>query len=175
MRIYVDLDNVLVNPVLVGDRGGVRIDPRPGADRFLSSLARRGDLCLLTASDPHHAQYGLKSLGSAGRLFRHAITRRELAPVEEQIRVVLGADVGEEARARLWASIAPIAPPGVVFDDFPVGSGMFLLKATAVGIGPERWIQVEAFTAGRPDWNGLAKAYEEFKLRFVSARRSVTA
>lgn len=173
MRIYVDLDNVLVNPVLL-DRGRVRIDPRPGADRFLAALARHGRLCLLTASNPYHAHHGLKALGSAGGLFAHAITRRELAPIEEQLRVVLGANVGEEERARLWSSIQPLAAPGVVFDDYPAGSGMYLLKATAVGIGPGHWIQVEAFN-GQPDRDGLAKAYEEFKLRFLPARRRVTA
>jgi hypothetical protein len=172
MRIYVDLDNVLVNPV-VEPRGMVRIHPRPGADRFLSSLARRGEMWLLTASDPFHAKNGLKSLGSAAKTFTGIITREDLAPVEEQLQIVFAADLNEVDRSRLWATIPPIAPRGVVFDDFPVGSEMFLVKSTAVGIGPEQWIQVEPFTSIHPDKNGLGKAYEEFKRRFGLGNKNV--
>jgi len=170
MRIYCDLDNVLVHPVLGGPLKDqvIRIVPRPNADWFLRKLAGQGDVWLLTASCCGHPGRALRVLGPSTNVLSGVISREHLAPVEEQIRVVQEAGVGEQERRELWSLIRPIAPPGVVFDDFPVGSDMFLLKATAVGIGPEHWVQVEHFGEGRPDNGGLRRAYAEFRRRFGS-------
>lgn len=174
-RIYVDLDNVLVRSVMGGPfmHYGVQIVPRPDAEWFLRKLAGHGEPWLLTASSGDHPRRALRALGpSALRHFSGLITREDLAIVEAQIQVVLTARVDESERRGLWSLIDPIAPPGFVFDDFPVGSDVFALKATAVGIGPERWIQVESFDTENPDRGGLRKAYAEFCSRLGTRSRS---
>lgn len=174
MRIYSDLDNVLINPVMGGPalEDVVRIVPRPDAEWFLSKLARHGELWMLTLSAGDHPGNALRALGPrAARFFSGVISREDMELVAEQIKVIQEADVSPAERAELWSLVRPIAPPGVVFDDFPVGSEMFVLKATAVGIGPEHWIEVEDFAEGRPDRGGLRKAYAEFRRRFGSGTR----
>lgn len=183
MRIYTDLDNVLINPVMGGRDGYsvVGIVPRPEAEWFLSKLASYGELWLLTASAGDHPFRGLRTISPRARdYFAGFITREDLALVEEQIQVVKNARVSREERLELWGLIQPIAPPGPIFDDYPVGSRMFEMKATAVGIGPEDWIQVEKFDQGMPDRQGLRKAYAEFKRRYgvgtqMAGRREVYA
>lgn len=171
MRLYADLDHTLINTVVDAQDRILRIEPRPGVDRFLASLARHGELWLLTASERTYALGALDVLGPAARAFSGAIFREDLEPVAAQIRAVLGANVEEGVRQELWGLVQPIAPSGVVFDDFPVDSEMFLLKATAVSAAPEDWIQVEPFATGRPDRGGLAKAYSEFRARFQTGPR----
>jgi hypothetical protein len=166
MRLYTDLDDVLVHPVLGGPMDDVvGIIPRPGVDRFIRDLSRHGDVWLLTASMRGHAERALRTIASAARLLAGVITREDLAPVEEQILVVETAVVDEATRRELWSLIEPVAPPGFVFDDYPVGSGMFILKATAVGIGPESWIRVEPFLGKSGPDDGLRRAYMEFRRR----------
>lgn len=169
MRIYTDLDNVLVNPVMGGPQGYdvLRIVPRPEAEWFLAKLAGLGELWLLTASAGDHPWRALRTITpDFAKYFSGYITREQLAFIEEQIHVVKSAHVDPETRRELWSLIQPIGEPGVVFDDYPVGSRMFTMKATAVGIGPEDWIQVEPFAEGSPDRGGLRKAYAEFKRRY---------
>lgn len=176
MRLYCDLDNVLVNPVMGGPlmQDVVRIVPRPDAEWFLRKLARHGELWLLTASYGGHPARAIRALGpAAARHFSGFITREDLAPVEAQIRVVQSAPVDERERTELWSLVRPLVPPGVVFDDYPVGSDIFVLKATAAGIGPEHWIQVEAFSDDSPDRGGLRRAYAEFRRRFGTGTRSL--
>ncbi len=173
MRLYTDLDNVLINPVMGGPflEDVVRIEKRPDAEWFIEKLSRRGELWLLTSSMEVHARRALRVLGPVARRFSGVITREDLSFVEAQIRVVMDARVAEEERAELWSLVRPIAPRGPVFDDFPVGSDMFILKSTAVGIGPEGWIEVEPFTTERPDRGGLRRAYAEFRARFGNGTR----
>lgn len=168
MRIYVDLDHTLVNPVVDEEFPYEVVDiiPRPGAYEFLTRLRKHGEPWLLTASERRHAARALEVLGPAAERFAGVLSREDLWPVEAQIHVVESAVVEDHERAALWKLIEPVAPPGPVFDDFPVGSPMYLLKSYAVGIGPERWIQVEPFVEGFPDRGGLAKAYNEFIRRF---------
>ena len=168
MKIYTDLDHVLVNPVMGGPDGldVVRIIPRPDAEWFLSKLASRGELWLMTASAGDHPWRALSTITpDFAKYFSGYITREQLAFIEEQIHVVRSAQVDPETRRELWGLIQPLAEPGIMFDDYPVGSSMFNLKATAIGIGPQEWIQVEAFDSRGPDRSGLRKAYQEFKRR----------
>ena len=174
MRIYCDLDNVLIHPVVDPKGNVVKIHPRPEADWFLSNLAQHGEVVLLTASSGDHPVRALRKLGKAASHLSGVITREDLVPIEEQIKVVQEADVDAATRRELWSQIQPIAPPGVIFDDYPVGSGMFVLKATAVGIGPEGWIQVDAYDPRKTDRGGLRRAYREFLRRF-GRRRGVVA
>jgi hypothetical protein len=170
MRIYVDLDNTLANPVLGGPSGDdvIRIEPRPGAAWFLRNLQRHGEPWLLTAGSFAHARRSLAILGpSVERRLQGVIPYESLGPIEKQIKMAVSPDLSDQDRFELWRAIEPIAPKGVVFDDFPVGSTMFVLKAKAVGIGPQWWIRVEPFTTEQPDQGGLRKAYAEFVSRFV--------
>lgn len=169
MRIYTDLDHVLINPVINPISGTVvEIIPRPDVEWFLENLAREGELWLLTAADDVHAEAALDLIGPASAYLSGMISATDLYPVSKQLGMILDAQgLSEEDVQELAAQIPPIAEQGVIFDDFPVGSEMFWLKSSAVGIGPERWIQVDAFSNEFPDQGGLRKAYEEFVTRFL--------
>lgn len=169
MRIYTDLDNVLINPVLDPITGAVvEIIPRPDVEWFLEMLARQGELWLLTAAQDYHAESALAIIGPASENITGIISAQDLYPVSRQVEMIFDAQgLSDEDRAQLANEIPPIMPPGVIFDDYPVGSGMFWMKSSAVGIGPERWIQVEAFSDESPDRGGLRKAFEEFEARFL--------
>jgi NLI interacting factor-like phosphatase len=166
MRIYLDLDETLIGNTLDREGNSIAIHPRPGAPWFIRTMAQHGDLWLLTAAAEEHAKRGLRKLGPEARRFKGAITREDLEPVEKQVDIVLTPGVSDEVRMELWNKIKPIAPPGIVFDDFPVGSKMYATKSRAVGINDDRWIQVEAFQPGIPDHQGLKRAYSEFLGRF---------
>lgn len=167
MRIYTDLDETLIANVLDSKRNVVDMIPRPGVQWFLRTLAQHGDLWLITAANAEHARLALKKLGKDARLFKGIITRENMRPVEEQIEVVLETPgLTEEQRATLWEEIQPIAPPGVIFDDFPVGSSIWAMKSKAVGINEDKWINVEPYFPGSPDNQGLKRAYSEFVARF---------
>lgn len=167
MRIYLDLDHTLVNPV-TDKRGNVTaIIRRPGVTEFLEKLSRDGDLWLLTAAERGHAERALSVLWPASKHFRGIITIEDMALIEEQNMVIFQEPgLSNAQRMDLWDEIKPIAPPGVMFDDFPAGSSMYLLKAAAIGIGPDRWIQVEHFSSQHKDKGGLKKAYADFRKRF---------
>lgn len=167
MLLYTDLDNTLINPVV--DRHGnvVKIIPRPGAQEFLTKLSRDGDLLMLTAASREHAKRGLEILKPASRLFKGVISIEDMAPVEEQLDVVFNEPgLTDEQRLRLLRDIRPIAPPGAMFDNYPVGSSIYYLKAGSIGIGPEQWVEVEHFGDGKDDHGGLKKAYADFRRRF---------
>ena len=142
-RLYVDLDNTLI----CGDVGDnqVVVYKRPGATRFLRWLASFGDVFLLTHGTREHAKKSLEVTGF-GSFFKGVIAREDLS------RVTPGKG-------------PKIASRGYMFDDFPVGSWLYDLKATAIGIGPEHWIQVDYFGPGAPDEGGLAKAAKELARR----------
>lgn len=169
MRIYTDLDNVLINPVLDPiTQAVVEIIPRPDVTWFLESLAREGEIWLLTAAEDCHAYSALNLIGPAADLFTGILTAQDLYPVSRQVEMIFDAEgLSERDRSELMSQVPPITDPGIIFDDYPIGSGMFWLKSSAAGIGPERWIEVEPFTSDNPDRGGLRKAYEEFSARFL--------
>jgi len=167
MRIYTDLDETLVGNILDGEGNSVAIVPRPGAQWFLRTLSNHGDVWLITWATMQHAREALGKLGREARLLKGIITRESMKPVVEQIEVVTETPgLTDEQRATLWNEIMPIAEPGVVFDDFPVGSSLWGIKSRAVGINEDKWIQVDPFLPGTPDQQGLKRAYSEFVARF---------
>lgn len=166
MRIYVDLDETLIANVV---RGGEVVDilPRPGVGWFLRTLSQHGDLWLLTAAHSSHAKRALKKIGPDAKRFKGILTREDMEPVEEQIAVVLETHgLTNEQRMALWEEIKPIAIPGVMFDDFPVGSALWAMKSKSIGIDESKWIQVEPYYPGKADRQGLKNAYSEFVARF---------
>lgn len=169
MRIYIDLDETLIANVTNPAGEVIKIIPRPGVAWFLRTLSQHGELWLLTAAHSSHAKRALRKLGREAGLFKGMITREMLEPIEEQIAVVLETPgLTDEQRLDLWDMIQPIARPGIMFDDFPVGSSMWALKSKAIGIGndEDKWIQVEPSLYGRADRQGLKRAYSEFVSRF---------
>lgn len=168
MRIYTDLDNVLINPVLEeGTETVIEIIPRPDVKWFLEALAREGEVWLLTAAEDAHAEKALEIIGPGSENIQGIMTAEDLYPVSCQVEMIFDAQgLSDDNRVELLSKIPPIAPAGVIFDDYPIGSGMFWLKSRAVGIGPEKWIQVEPYSDETPDREGLRKAFEEFTTRF---------
>lgn len=168
--IYIDMDNVLIAPIVdpIKDEP-VDLLVRPGVKGFLESLSAYGDLKLLSAASFSWVKIGLRAIGPVVRIFKDVFSGEDLFPIAQQIDVVDKAQgLTPEDRQELYQSIEPILPPGVMFDDFPVGSGMYRLKGIAIGImflNPNLWIQVESFSPTEPDRDGLAKAYEEFQKR----------
>lgn len=138
-NFYVDLDNTLISGEQEGSQ--VVVYKRPGAHRFLNNLRKIGNVTLVTHGTRDHAREALRVTG-LGKHFRRVICREDLD------RVVPG--VGPA-----------LAPPGYMFDDYAVGSWLFDLKTTALGIGANFWIQVEKFSTEHPDRDGLKKALAE--------------
>lgn len=166
MRIYVDLDETLIANVVSGDEV-VDIIPRPGMQWFLRTLSQHGDLWLLTKGNMPHVRQAFKKMGKITRLFKGIISHETMRPIEEQIEVVvMTPGLTDEERQELWQSIPPIAPPGIHFDDFPFNSPIGALKSKTIGIGPERWIEVDQYLPGQADHQGLKQAYAEFVARF---------
>lgn len=167
MRIYTDLDHTLINPV-VDDLGQVvDVVVRPGAHEFIKKLARDGDLWLLSLGSRLHVENALDELGSSALLFKGLITREDMLPVEERVQSILETPgLSDDDRYYLWRDIPARYPPGPMFDNFPVGSDIYLIKAPTIGISKEEWIEVESFESGKPDRNGLGKAYAEFRKRY---------
>lgn len=172
--IYVDMDNVLIAPIIdLVTEQPIDLIVRPGVEEFLQSLNRYGDLYLLTAATSGWARQVLVRVGPVVRLFKQVITGEDLFPIAHQIDVIRKVTKSQNSREELYRTIEPILPPGVVFDDFPVGSDMFLLKGIATGIAylnPHLWIQVDGFFPDRPDQGGLVKAFQEFRKRNASWR-----
>jgi hypothetical protein len=166
MRIYVDLDETLIANVV---RNGEVVDviPRPGMQWFIKTLSQHGDLWLLTKGNMAHVQQAFEKMGKAPGLFKGIISHETMVPIEEQIDVVVRTPgLTDDQRLELWESIPPIAPPGIHFDDYPFESPIGALKSKTIGIGPDQWIEVEPYTPGQLDRQGLKKAYSEFVARF---------
>lgn len=170
MRLYSDLDETLIGNV-VNENGQIeRIIPRPHAQWFIKTLASQGDLWLLTLGTRDHAEDAMRVLRPASRLFRGMITREDMVPVEDQLLVIFdtpGLTMFDQET--LLNEVKPIAPPGIVFDDYSFGSAIGLLKSKSVGIDSQHWIRVEAFGPGKPDRDGLKKGYEKYSQRFPAA------
>lgn len=165
MRIYTDLDNVLINPVIDPVMEEViSIIPRPDVDWFLGTLAKHGELWLLTLANRAHAERALQLTGTEH--FSGIISAEDLTHVAQLLDMIMKAEgLSDEDRGQLISEIPKVGPPGMVFDDYGVGSDVQLVKSAAVGIGPESWIEVEPFVTGSPDRKGLRKAYQEFQRR----------
>lgn len=162
MRIYIDLDETLIANGFAGE-----ITPRPGVQWFLRTMAQHGDIWLLTKGNMPHVEQAFQKLGKITRLFKGVISHETMMPIEEQIEVVVQTPgLTDEQRMDLWDSIPPIAPPGVHFDDYPFNSPIGALKSKTIGIGPEKWIEVEPYNADQVDHQGLKAAYSEFVARF---------
>jgi hypothetical protein len=167
MRIYTDLDETLIGNVLGPAGQSIDIVLRPGVQWFLRTLSNHGTLWMITAANSAHAEQALRKLGRDARLFNGMITREDMEPVEEQIKVVLETPgLTDEQRLALWHEIKPIEKPGIIFDDFPVGSSLWAMKSKAIGIDETKWIQVDPYHPGQADRQGLKRAYSEFVARF---------
>lgn len=164
--IYLDLDNTL--GVGVEKRGELVFEVRPDTPWFVDAMARYGDLWLLSWATRDWVRDAFTALGRTASRFRGVISRENLQVVRRQMDVVEGAPgLSDGDRLDLYRQIAPIAAPGVVFDDFHLGSDFHRLKTLAVGtflMGPHGWIRVESYGAGGPD-GGLRDAYREFQRR----------
>lgn len=141
--LWTDLDNTLISGVPDGSR--VYVQRRPGARKFIEHLTRLGDVGLCTHGVREHADLALKTIGLTDA-FKQIISREDLDKVVPGVGPCLGR-------------------PGFMFDDFPVGSWLYDLKATALGISPGLWIQVDYFGPGSPDRDGLRKGYMELMRR----------
>lgn len=161
MRIYVDLDNVLIDSI-IAPNGTEALDiiVRPDTPWFLRRLKDHGKVWLLTAAERGHVAHAFRVMGSTANIFQGVLSREDLEPVEKNVIRALS---GEGS----WKDVRPIAPRGVMFDDYPVNSLMYLVKGNAIGIDPSRCIQVEPFHLDRPEKGGLRKAYAEFTRQFV--------
>lgn len=142
-NFYVDLDNTLISGE--PQETQVVVYKRPGSHRFLNTLRGFGNVTLLTHGTIDHATEALRVTGLS-RHFKRILSREDLD--------------------RVKPGVGPrLAPPGYMFDDMPVGHWLYELKATALGIGPDLWIQVEKFSSEYPDKGGLRKALAELVRR----------
>jgi hypothetical protein len=168
--IYVDMDETLLSAVVQGPPGQeeiVGVVVRPGAQRFLENLSRHGPLVLLTLGNQPYARWAIDHLGAAAGLFQKLVTYERLERIHEQARrIARRYPFGSRSANQAALAIRPILPPGVVFDDSPVGTDRFFTKIRAVGIPVSWYIQVAPFQPDRPDGRGLEDAYREYLERF---------
>lgn len=147
--------------------GGYSITKRPGVDQFIRSLSSHGELYVLSHATRDHVLNALEAIGDSSHAFQGILSREDLQPVIDQLEIVTSEPgLSERERSRLIMEIPPIAPRGVMFDDFPPRSWMYSIKATALGIDERHWIQVAPFNDLKPDRRGLEKAYQEYLRRF---------
>lgn len=167
--IYVDFDDTLIHPET--DRRGrvIRIHPRPHAGEFLLRLSRHAPVYILSHAYLEHVMENLPLLGPDVGVVEGVLAREDLQPVIEQVEEILWSGASEQAQERALQKITPIAPAGVMFDDQPVGSYLYKVKASALGIGPGMWIQVKPYNPPTPNDTGLERAYQKFKRMFVGA------
>jgi hypothetical protein len=164
--IFVDIDETMISAQM--RRGGeLSITKRPGVDQFIRSLSGHGELYVLSHATRDHVLNALEVIGDSSRSFQGILSREDLKPVIDQLDIIFSEPgLSNLERDRLVMEIPPIAPRGVMFDDFPPKSEMYAIKATALGIDERHWIQVEAFNDLKPDRGGLGKAYQEYLRRF---------
>lgn len=163
--IYSDMDNVLVGPIKNRQGELIGAEIRPDAAWFLETLSRYGDVALLTSANRTWANYVLEELGPAAKFLKNVYTVEDLYPVALALEMIDRAGLSQRDKEELYGQVAPILSPGVVFDDYPVGSWMYWLKGLATGIAninPRMWIEVEPFEAGMRDRGGLRRAFAEF-------------
>lgn len=169
--IYTDLDQVLIAPIIdpVTDLP-VDLVVRPDVAWFLESISRYGELCLLSSANLDWVNFALQRLGAARKFITRVYTISDLYPIALRLEMIDKVK-DESDREQLDAQVPPLLTPGVIFDDYPVGSWMYRLKAIATGIAsidPLMWIEVAPFTSTAPDVGGLRQAFQEFLKRNVS-------
>jgi len=164
--IYVDLDATLIDSDVDELGNVVHIEARPGAARFLQKLSKHGDLFLLTHAMRPHVKNAFRVIGKSSKLFVGVISREDMEPVIEQIDYIVNDPrLTDEEKGMLYQEIRPLSPRGYVFDDQPVGSELYLLKAATVGAKPNDWIKVRPFKRGRTGGQELDRAYREYLRR----------
>lgn len=175
--IYVDLDGVLIasvrNPLTDLPEN---IVVRPDTSWFLETLSRYGELCLLSSAEPEWVESALAQIGDAARWFSQIYTLSDLYPIALRLEMIEKVEDARD-RAELHAQVPSILPPGVLFDDWPKESWMYLLKGLATGIAsldPSLWIEVEAFQIAVPDAGGLRRAFQEFLKRNSSWKKDLS-
>ncbi len=159
--LYVDLDATLIHS------DDTAIYPRPGAAEFLCRLAGHGDVYILSHATLPHVHRALPYLGRGSEYLSGLFSREDLQPVIDQLDSLTSTTLPKADLKRLRASIPPLFPAGVIFDDQPVGSDPYFMKSTALGIGGDLWIQVPAYTRVNLNDNALEQAYKKFYRRFV--------
>lgn len=168
LPLYVDLDGTLA----VTEQRFLRSDLvhiRPNADKFLRSLGDHGPVFILSHATLPHVERCLDLIPGSRDLLSGIFSREDLQPVEEIVDEIMQGSpwLTERQVEMLEGRIVPIAPPGVVFDDQPVGSYYYVLKSSAIGIGPRLWIKVQSYSKPNPKDEGLARAYTKFRNTFV--------
>ena len=162
MITYVDLDQTLIYAKEDASHRVVSITVRPGASTFLYQLAKLGDVVLLTHAMRDHAMRGLEAIGPAAKVFRAVLSREDLQPIIDQIEAIDSTPgLRDRDRLQLYREIPPIAPPGFMVDDWEVGSWMFWIKATAIGIRRAQWIHVRRYELYQTNGSALKQAYFE--------------
>ncbi len=161
--IYTDLDATLIHS------DDTAIYPRPGAAEFLRRLAGHADVYILSHATLPHVQRALPYLGSGSKYLSGVFSREDLQPVIDQFDRLASKALPKADLKRLRANIKPLFPAGVLFDDQPVGSDLYLIKSTALGIGEGLWIHVLPYTRVNLNDNALEQAYKKFQRRFVGA------
>ena len=164
--IYVDLDDTLIHPEVDSAGMVTNIIVRPGASGFLRRLGQMGTVVLLTHAMRDHAIRGLEAIGPASEVFVDILSREDLQPVIDQIEAINSTPgLREKDKIRLYREVLPIAPPGFMLDDWGVGSWMYWLKSSALGIGRKQWIQVLPFDPYQTNGAALNHAYYELYRR----------
>jgi hypothetical protein len=165
--IYVDLDDTLIRSDVDAKGGVTRIFPRPGAGRFLRRLSGVGPVYILSYATLSHVQDGLEAIGAEASFVSGILSREDLVPVIDALERISWEATPPRDRVRMIEGIPAIVPPGVIFDDQPVGSWYYLVKSTAAGIRSGMWIQVPAYTQHLSDHDALDRAYRKFHRMFV--------
>lgn len=168
--LYIDLDHTLQYAVYkdATKEEVERFVFRPGAHEFLAALQPYGELILLTASDLSWASEALASRPDLSKQISGIISWEKLEPVSEKLQEIFSmAGISDYEKIEMTELVPAIAEPGVVFDDQPYWSGLYFVKAVAVGILklPDLWIQVPEFSKNSLDRAGLEGAFREFKRR----------
>jgi hypothetical protein len=169
--IFVDLDQTLIDSDVDGLGNVTAIYPRPGVGHFLGKLSGRGDLFLLTHAERPHVKNAFRAIGKPAKLFQGVISREDMSEIVEQIEYIFqDPKLTDEERRMIYQEIQPIMPRGYVFDDQPIGSELYLIKAAAVGARPSDWVQVKAFKRNGAVDHELERAYQEYLRRSMGSR-----
>jgi hypothetical protein len=175
MPIYVDLDQVLIAPILGDDGEPKDLIVRPGVGEFLDALRAHGEPCLLSSANQYWVEYALGRLGAAVDPLARIYTLDDLFQVALRLEMIERVKNAKD-REELKAQIPALLPPGFIFDDYPVGSWMYDLKGVATGIvhlSEDLWIRVPPFTSDTPDRDGLKKAFLEFEKKVGAWSRTL--
>lgn len=164
--IYVDLDDTLIHPE---DRA---VYPRPGAADFLRNLAKHGAVYIMSHAILDHVQHALPYLGWGTSYLSGIISREDYQGVINEVDRIDASPVSPAEKEGLRSKIPPVFAPGVIFDDWQVGSWIYRYKATTLGIGPEMWLKVPPYNPANRGDDALDRAYQTFVRKFISGGAS---